>query len=128
MEKALNHVIGGVRGIYNRAEYAPQRREMLQFWADYVEDPMEDGARPCRTDSKKRLHADEYRHHESVKTFLALELRSKGGGALTNTICQGIQADRVRFHRDTSQWPCAVVESTGSGKVTDFTIRSSWYR
>jgi len=26
---ALNHTIGGVRGIYNRAEYASQRREML---------------------------------------------------------------------------------------------------
>lgn len=37
VEKALNHIIGGVRGVYNRAEYAPQRREMLQFWADYIE-------------------------------------------------------------------------------------------
>ena len=37
VEKALNHTIGGVRGVYNRAEYAPQRREMLQFWADYIE-------------------------------------------------------------------------------------------
>ena len=37
VEKALNHTIGGVRGVYNRAEYAPQRREMLQFWADFIE-------------------------------------------------------------------------------------------
>ena len=37
IEKALNHSIGGVRGVYNRAEYAEQRRTMLQFWADYVE-------------------------------------------------------------------------------------------
>ena len=37
VEKALNHTIGGVRGVYNRAEYEPQRRDMLQFWADYVE-------------------------------------------------------------------------------------------
>jgi integrase len=37
VEKALNHTIGGVRGVYNRAEYAPQRREMLQFWSDYIE-------------------------------------------------------------------------------------------
>jgi integrase len=37
IEKALNHSIGGVRGVYNRAEYASQRREMLQFWADYVD-------------------------------------------------------------------------------------------
>jgi integrase len=37
VEKALNHTASGVRGIYNRAEYAVQRREMLQFWGDYVE-------------------------------------------------------------------------------------------
>jgi len=37
VEKALNHTIGGVRGIYNRAEYAEQRREMLQAWADYID-------------------------------------------------------------------------------------------
>jgi integrase len=27
-----------VRGIYNRAEYVDERREMLQFWADYLDD------------------------------------------------------------------------------------------
>jgi integrase len=36
IEKALNHTIGGVRGVYNKAEYAQQRREMLQSWSDYV--------------------------------------------------------------------------------------------
>lgn len=29
VEKALNHTIGGVRGVYNRAEYAEQRKAML---------------------------------------------------------------------------------------------------
>jgi integrase len=43
VEKALNHTIGGVRGVYNRAEYEPQRREMLQFWANYVEQLMSTG-------------------------------------------------------------------------------------
>lgn len=43
VEKALNHTIGGVRGVYNRAEYEPQRREMLQFWADYIEQLMNTG-------------------------------------------------------------------------------------
>lgn len=43
VEKALNHTIGGVRGVYNRAEYAPQRREMLQFWADTIERLMTSG-------------------------------------------------------------------------------------
>jgi len=37
IEKALNHTMGGVRGVYNRAEYAPQRRDMLQQWSDMVE-------------------------------------------------------------------------------------------
>ena len=37
VEKALNHTIGGVRGVYNRAKYSEQRRQMLQHWADYVE-------------------------------------------------------------------------------------------
>jgi len=43
VEKALDHTIGGVRGVYNRAEYAPQRQEMLQFWADYIEQLMATG-------------------------------------------------------------------------------------
>jgi len=34
VEKALNHTIGGV---YNRAEYAEQRREMLQAWSNYID-------------------------------------------------------------------------------------------
>jgi hypothetical protein len=31
-----------VRGVYNRAEYADQRREMLQFWADFIEKLLND--------------------------------------------------------------------------------------
>ena len=37
VEKALGHTIGGVRGIYNRAQYGEQRKAMLQKWADIVE-------------------------------------------------------------------------------------------
>ena len=37
IEKALNHKLRGVRGIYNRAEYAQQRRDMLQAWADTLD-------------------------------------------------------------------------------------------
>jgi len=40
VEKALNHTIGGVRGVYNKAEYSDQRREMLRFWGDYIESLM----------------------------------------------------------------------------------------
>lgn len=43
VEKALNHTIGGVRGVYNRAEYAQQRKQMLQFWADYIEQVFKTG-------------------------------------------------------------------------------------
>lgn len=38
IEKALNHTIGGIRGVYNVAKYAEQRREMLQHWANYLDD------------------------------------------------------------------------------------------
>ncbi len=35
--QALSHELGGIAGIYNRAEYAEHRKEMLQWWADYVD-------------------------------------------------------------------------------------------
>ena len=37
IEAALAHTIGGVRGVYNRAKYAVQRRHMLQQWANTVD-------------------------------------------------------------------------------------------
>ena len=37
IEKSLNHTIGGVRGVYNKAQYSNQRQEMLQHWADYID-------------------------------------------------------------------------------------------
>jgi integrase len=36
IEKALNHSAKGIRGVYNRAQYAEQRRKMLQEWADFL--------------------------------------------------------------------------------------------
>lgn len=36
IEKALAHEQQGVRAVYNKAEYAEQRRQMLQDWADFV--------------------------------------------------------------------------------------------
>lgn len=41
IEKALAHEQGGVRGVYNRAEYLEQRREMLQWWADFVNEQID---------------------------------------------------------------------------------------
>jgi integrase len=37
IEKALNHSVKGVRGVCNRAQYASQRAEMLQAWADFID-------------------------------------------------------------------------------------------
>jgi len=53
IEKALNHTMKGVRGVYNKAEYLDQRREMLQAWADYL-DALKAGASvtPIRSANK----------------------------------------------------------------------------
>ena len=37
IEKALSHEHEGIRAVYIVAEYAEQRRKMLQWWADYVD-------------------------------------------------------------------------------------------
>jgi len=37
IERALAHKIQGIKGVYNRAEYADQRRAILQTWADFVQ-------------------------------------------------------------------------------------------
>ena len=45
IEKALAHEQAGVRGVYNKAQYAEQRRKMLQWWADFVDAQIEEGRR-----------------------------------------------------------------------------------
>ena len=37
IEKALSHEAQGIRGVYIIAEFAEQRKTMLQWWADYVD-------------------------------------------------------------------------------------------
>jgi integrase len=40
IEKVLNHVSGsfaGIVGVYQRHEFADEKRQALQRWADYVE-------------------------------------------------------------------------------------------
>lgn len=49
IEKALAHEQKGVRGVYNKAEYADQRREMLQWWADFVDSQIEEGRKVGRS-------------------------------------------------------------------------------
>ncbi|MDF7671129.1 tyrosine-type recombinase/integrase [Orbaceae bacterium ESL0721] len=37
IEKQLNHEEGNVRGVYNHAQYLEGRREMMQWYADYID-------------------------------------------------------------------------------------------
>lgn len=37
IERALNHVRAGIRGVYNRSELLEQRREMLCWWASRID-------------------------------------------------------------------------------------------
>ncbi|HCR4031746.1 tyrosine-type recombinase/integrase [Morganella morganii] len=43
IEKCLAHEQKGVRAVYNKAQYADQRRDMLQKWADMVDGWIEEG-------------------------------------------------------------------------------------
>lgn len=43
IEKSLAHETKGIWGVYNRAQYADQRREMLQWWADFVDSQIDEG-------------------------------------------------------------------------------------
>lgn len=42
IEKALAHETKGIRGVYNKAKYADQRRDMLKWWADFVDNQIEE--------------------------------------------------------------------------------------
>lgn len=43
IEKALAHTIKGIKGVYNRAEYAEQRRQILHLWANFVDAQIDEG-------------------------------------------------------------------------------------
>jgi len=43
IEKCLAHEQRGVRAVYNKAEYAEQRRTMLQTWADMLDGWIQNG-------------------------------------------------------------------------------------
>lgn len=36
VERCLNHVLGGVMGVYNKAEYLTERREALEVWSAWL--------------------------------------------------------------------------------------------
>ena len=44
IEKSLAHEQQGVRAVYNKAEYAEQRKEMMQLWADQVDEWINDNS------------------------------------------------------------------------------------
>ncbi|WP_406625151.1 tyrosine-type recombinase/integrase [Acidovorax sp. SDU_ACID1] len=48
IEKCLAHEQRGVRAVYNKAEYAEQRRTMLQAWADMVDSWIMNGPSPVK--------------------------------------------------------------------------------
>jgi integrase len=43
IEKALAHTIKGIKGVYNRAEYADERRCILKLWAKFVDVQINEG-------------------------------------------------------------------------------------
>ena len=45
IEAALAHVVGGVRGVYMRANYLERRRELMAEWANLLLE----GAEPAQT-------------------------------------------------------------------------------
>jgi len=36
IEKQLAHVTGGIKGIYNKAEYLQERIKLMQWWSEYL--------------------------------------------------------------------------------------------
>jgi hypothetical protein len=37
VERQLSHKVHGVRGDYNKAQHLPERKKMMQAWADYLD-------------------------------------------------------------------------------------------
>jgi hypothetical protein len=37
IERQLAHVYGGVRAVYNYADYLPKQRKMMEEWAAYLD-------------------------------------------------------------------------------------------
>jgi len=57
IEKCLAHEQRGVRAVYNKAEYAEQRRTMLQAWADLVDGWIRDGVTSAVPPKRAPMHA-----------------------------------------------------------------------
>ncbi len=57
IEEQLAHMNKTHRGAYDRASYLPQRRKMLQVWADYL-DALADGVEPERAAERAKAAKD----------------------------------------------------------------------
>ena len=44
-ERALNHALGGLVGVYDKSDYIKERRHALELWASHLED-IESGRAP----------------------------------------------------------------------------------
>lgn len=53
IERQLGHKEPGVRGIYNKAEHLPERRRMMQAWADYL-DKLREGTKSASSRASVR--------------------------------------------------------------------------
>jgi integrase len=54
IERQLAHKAKGIRGVYNRAEYLPERIRMMQAWADYLDElkaHVQPGNRTCAAEA-----------------------------------------------------------------------------
>jgi integrase len=49
LERQLSHVEPGVSGVYNKAKHLPERRKIMQAWADYL-DELKQGPRSITFD------------------------------------------------------------------------------
>jgi integrase len=43
IESQLAHVSSGTRGVYNKAKYLPERRRIMSWWADYLDESTKKG-------------------------------------------------------------------------------------
>jgi integrase len=57
IEMQLAHKEGGISGIYNKAKYLPQRRHMMQWYADYLEALRDGLADAKREEFKAKVNA-----------------------------------------------------------------------
>jgi integrase len=57
IEKSLAHETGGVRGVYNRAQYLEQRRQMLVDWTNLVDSQLREEGKVIIGTFGKAFHA-----------------------------------------------------------------------